>query len=120
MSPFFVCGSRGDRGAPKYFTTLEAKSQEENAGNFTQNAAARFVYFSSIDYCGRWVYNGINKGKGETKMVRCPNCGSSAQVRMTLIKYDREEYKCGCGCHFARKAFSDKLTKIFVENQKKC
>lgn len=118
MNPFSICGSRGDRGAPKYFTTLEAKSQEENAGNFTQNAAARFVYFSSIDFCGRWWYNGINKGKGETKMIRCPNCGSTAQVRMILIKYDREEYKCGCGCHFARKAFSDKLTKIFVKNQK--
>lgn len=51
-------------------------------------------------------------------MIKCPNCGSTAQVRMTLVKYDREEYKCGCGCHFARKAFSDKLTKIFVENQK--
>ena len=49
-------------------------------------------------------------------MIKCPNCGSTAQVRMTLIKYDREEYKCGCGCHFYRKAFSEKLTKISVEN----
>ena len=44
-------------------------------------------------------------------MVRCPNCGSTAQVK----KVDQcnwkargfegitENFKCGCGCHFNRK-----------------
>lgn len=42
---------------------------------------------------------------------KCPNCGSTAQVRL-VDKYEllnstntyffqREEYKCGCGCVFS-------------------
>lgn len=43
--------------------------------------------------------------------VKCPNCGSTAQVRMinhqsfvystTISLY--LGYKCGCGCHFSTK-----------------
>lgn len=41
-------------------------------------------------------------------MVKCPKCGSSAQPRLVKTeKIDRtnenvirEEYSCGCGCHF--------------------
>ena len=33
-------------------------------------------------------------------MIRCPNCGSTAQVRMILVKYDKIHYTCGCGCNF--------------------
>ena len=39
-------------------------------------------------------------------VVRCPNCGSTAQVRLARImrsgKHNEriEEYNCGCGCHF--------------------
>ena len=41
-------------------------------------------------------------------MTRCPNCGSSAQIRVTDTEYDEDgwdievvrTYKCGCGCAF--------------------
>lgn len=41
-------------------------------------------------------------------MTRCPNCGSSAQVRVTDTEYIENgweievihTYKCGCGCVF--------------------
>ena len=38
--------------------------------------------------------------------IRCPNCGSSAQIELTYMdhrSYDTQktdEYICGCGCHF--------------------
>ena len=41
--------------------------------------------------------------------MKCPNCGSSAQVRLVwhdealLTHYlhnEYKEYKCGCGCRF--------------------
>jgi hypothetical protein len=50
-------------------------------------------------------------------MIKCPNCGSTAQVRLILVKYDRDEYKCGCGCRFFRKAFTEKVIKIFPERE---
>ena len=41
-------------------------------------------------------------------MTKCPNCGSSAQVRVTDTEYIEDgweievvrTYKCGCGCGF--------------------
>lgn len=37
-------------------------------------------------------------------MIKCPNCGSTAQVKLIKIEQSRkgdfewyEEYKCGCG-----------------------
>lgn len=38
--------------------------------------------------------------------MKCPNCGSSAQVRLVwqdedpLTHYHYKEYWCGCGCRF--------------------
>lgn len=43
--------------------------------------------------------------------MKCPNCGSTAQVKLVRVKYDRDEYKCGCGCEFFRKAFTEIITK---------
>ena len=39
-------------------------------------------------------------------IIKCPNCGSTAQIE--LVWEDRDsyeikkvkEYECGCGCHF--------------------
>ena len=38
-------------------------------------------------------------------MTKCPNCGSTAQVRFNDYIDDffgtiQAHYKCGCGCHF--------------------
>ena len=39
-------------------------------------------------------------------MRRCPNCGSTAQVKANFIRYNEKgtisfwRYKCGCGCEF--------------------
>ena len=41
-------------------------------------------------------------------MTRCPNCGSSAQLKVTETEYNEDgweievvrTYKCGCGCGF--------------------
>ena len=38
--------------------------------------------------------------------IKCPNCGSTAQVELVWVDRNRyeakttEEYECGCGCHF--------------------
>ena len=52
-------------------------------------------------------------------MTRCPNCGSTAQVRLIRIKYDRHEYKCGCGYEFFRKSSPEKVIELYKKNQKK-
>ena len=41
-------------------------------------------------------------------MIKCPNCGSSAQVRILETDYHEDgwtitrvdAYRCGCGCRF--------------------
>jgi hypothetical protein len=39
-------------------------------------------------------------------MIKCPNCGSTAQVKQTYYEYDDADgsdyhfYKCGCGTEF--------------------
>lgn len=42
-------------------------------------------------------------------MIKCPNCGSTAQVKLisTEMRHDDwewlETYKCGCGCTIERR-----------------
>ena len=39
-------------------------------------------------------------------MIKCPNCGSTAQVKCTYFDEEKyasthyREFKCGCGCEF--------------------
>ena len=37
-------------------------------------------------------------------MIKCPNCGSTAQVKSTGTRNNvviaHIEYRCGCGCHW--------------------
>jgi predicted RNA-binding Zn-ribbon protein involved in translation (DUF1610 family) len=39
-------------------------------------------------------------------MIKCPNCGSTAQVELlwrdnySRTDYHEYDYKCGCGCEF--------------------
>lgn len=46
-------------------------------------------------------------------MVICPNCGSTAQVKevfsnySTSLKTQCNSYKCGCGCFFSTRKYSD-------------
>lgn len=53
-------------------------------------------------------------------MIKCPNCGSSAQIEIVwedLYNYSTtttKEYICGCGCHFEA-IFEVKKTKILTE-----
>lgn len=52
-------------------------------------------------------------------MIRCPDCGSTAQVRLTNKRYvesnDKyfiEYYKCGCGCNFQVNCSIDGVFKV--------
>lgn len=57
------------------------------------------------------------------KVIKCPNCGSTSQVRID----DHETYvwkkivsiyltyKCGCGCKFATKIVVDRNNENFYE-----
>ena len=54
--------------------------------------------------------------------MTCPNCGSSAQIRI-VWRDDEEytntlyrEYVCGCGCHFT--AVFECKEKIIKKNKK--
>lgn len=52
--------------------------------------------------------------------IKCPNCGSTAQVELVWAERDNysakeiKEYVCGCGCHFEA-IFELKETKILTE-----
>ena len=46
-------------------------------------------------------------------MIKCPNCGRTAQVKLiygddlreqstTELNYIMQQFKCGCGCEFMR------------------
>lgn len=42
-------------------------------------------------------------------MIKCPNCGSTAQVRLACppfisnnTQFLTEGFTCGCGCHFSQ------------------
>lgn len=62
-----------------------------------------------------------NLKKGKTKMIKCPNCGSTAQVECVwndTENYTSEIYKeyiCGCGCHFLA-IFEIKKIKILEKS----
>ena len=42
-------------------------------------------------------------------MIKCPNCGSTAQVKLTSTEKRHDDwewletYKCGCGCTIERR-----------------
>lgn len=46
-------------------------------------------------------------------MIKCPNCGSTAQVKETFSNYSTSleaqcnSYKCGCGCLFNIRQYKD-------------
>jgi hypothetical protein len=65
------------------------------------------------------IQSEINQ-KETKRMIKCPNCGSSAQIEIVwedLYNYSTtttKEYICGCGCHFEA-IFEVKKTKILTE-----
>jgi hypothetical protein len=51
-------------------------------------------------------------------MIKCPNCGSTAQVKLIKKEFRHddwewdEEYECGCGCTIAtRVQIREKITR---------
>ena len=46
-------------------------------------------------------------------MIKCPNCGSTAQVRetfsnwSTILNASCHSYECGCGCLFNTRKYPD-------------
>ena len=55
-------------------------------------------------------------------MVKCPNCGSTAQVKYKAERLDiydntiHEMYSCGCGCEFHRVV---EVKKIIITKEPK-
>jgi C4-type Zn-finger protein len=51
------------------------------------------------------IYNKEREGNIMSR-IKCPNCGSTAQVELVWEDYDSystkkiKEYNCGCGCSF--------------------
>ena len=49
-------------------------------------------------------------------MIKCPNCGSTAQVKETFSNYSNilgavcKSYRCGCGCYIQTQTYSDGTT----------
>ena len=49
-------------------------------------------------------------------MIKCPNCGSTAQVKETFSNYSTNikaqcnSYKCGCGCLFSIRRYDNGQT----------
>lgn len=62
-------------------------------------------------------------------MIKCPNCGSTAQVKKNIPftdkdgNYINQEYYCGCGCYFNEEnhyLFEDQATgEQFIVGAKK-
>ena len=56
--------------------------------------------------------------------IKCPNCGSSAQIKLvwedrdSYIPTKTKEYTCGCGCRFEA-IFEVKKINILAEKNKK-
>lgn len=58
-----------------------------------------------------------------TDIPKCPNCGSTAQVRLVDVHeyinntkdhfFQREVYECGCGCAFQLKISGSIKVEIF-------
>lgn len=46
-------------------------------------------------------------------MIKCPNCGSTAQVKETfsnfssILQADCKSYRCGCGCYIQTQTYPD-------------
>jgi hypothetical protein len=59
-------------------------------------------------------YN-VDNEREVIQMVKCPYCGSSAQVKENTPFISREgqyidaKYKCGCGCYFDTESDLDDL-----------
>ena len=59
--------------------------------------------------------------------IRCPNCGSTAQIKRELaVPSESPEkefifihYVCGCGCHFAEQYQHSATIQKYVENVRK-
>lgn len=49
-------------------------------------------------------------------MIKCPNCGSTAQVKETFSNYSTSlkaqcnSYECGCGCLFQTRKYQNGRT----------
>lgn len=58
----------------------------------------------------------------QMKFPKCPNCGSTAQVRENIPhttstgKYISQKYVCGCGCYFDDPAL-ETLCQLMEENK---
>ena len=54
-------------------------------------------------------------------VTKCPNCGSTSQVRETDISQSKKEivfsYSCGCGCKFTER-YVKLDTCIYVQGRK--
>lgn len=54
-------------------------------------------------------------------MIKCPNCGSTAQVKCTYFDEEKyasthyREFKCGCGCEFL---ITFEIKKIEIKKKK--
>ena len=68
-------------------------------------------------------YNRQKFKRGEWEMVRCPNCGSTAQVRLQEVKEQEltcytievtRTYKCGCGEVFIVKEYKNNTWQIII------
>ena len=51
-------------------------------------------------------------------MVKCPNCGSTAQVKVIGQKWGEKtairKYQCGCGCEFLRHYELNEATSPYI------
>ena len=60
-------------------------------------------------------------------VVKCPNCGSTAQVKRELVVPSESanneivsiHYTCGCGCHFAEQYRHSATILKYIENMRK-
>ena len=49
-------------------------------------------------------------------MIKCPNCGSTAQVKETFSNYSTilgalcKSYRCGCGCYIQTQTYDNGTT----------
>lgn len=54
-------------------------------------------------------------------ITKCPNCGSTSQVRETDISQSGKEiifsYSCGCGCKFTER-YVKSNTRIYYREEK--
>lgn len=51
-------------------------------------------------------------------MIKCPNCGSTAQVKFDYREDDRRYYSCGCGCFFYHIPETIQIRMVVTKNEK--